>query len=138
LVDEAGNPFVPEVALQGNDLVHVSMAATRPGAGRGRASQKGGVAPKTVLVLGEVKRRGFVTFGAGEPATMLRLLFMQGGLPPYAKAKAVRVIRRHDDGFEEEFVVNAREILEEGDPDEDFVLEDGDRVIVPARRISLF
>ena len=132
LVAEDGSPFIPEVFLRNNDLVHVSTA---PAAAR-KASP--GVSPKTVLVLGEVKKRGFVRFGPGEPATMLRLLFKQGGLPPYAKAKAVRVIRRHDDGFEEEFVVNAREILEEGDPDDDFALEDGDRVIVPARRISLF
>ena len=133
LTDEDGNPRVPDVRLQNNDLVHVGEVAKRAA-----SSPLDGVGPKTVLVLGEVRKKGFVTFGAGEPCTMMRLLFKLGGLPPYAKAKAIRVIRRDAGGFEEEFVVDARRIMGEGNPDDDFLLKNGDRVIVPARRISLF
>ena len=93
---------------------------------------------KEVLALGEVKRKGIYRFSHAEPCTMMHLLFKMGGLPPYAKASAVRVIRVDADGFEQEFEVDAERILDEGNPADDFQLENGDRVIVPARRISLF
>ena len=137
LVDEDGNPRVPDVRLRNNDVVHISMMAGSGTQGPA-ASELDVVGPKTILVLGEVRNKGFVTFKANEPCTMMRLLFRLGGLPPYAKSKAIRVIRRDSDGFEDEFVVNAKRIMEEGNPDDDFTLKDGDRVIVPARRISLF
>lgn len=141
LVDEDGTPIVPDVKLRNNDLVHVITGSgrTRPGTGVAAAvPARGKVGRKTVLVLGEVRKKGFFSFGAGEPCTMMRLLFKMGSLPPYAKSKAIRVIRRDDDGYEEEFIVNARRIMDEGNPDDDFPLEDGDRIIVPTRRIYLF
>ena len=139
LADEDGNPSVPNIVLRNDDLVHVVTGTGRAKVGSGNAPVAAErIGPKTILVLGEVKRKGFVSFGAGEPCTMMRLLFKMGGLPPYAKSKAVRVIRRNDDGFEEEIIVDAKAIMAEGNPDDDFPLEDGDRVIVPARRISLF
>lgn len=69
---------------------------------------------------------------------MMNLIFRLGGLPAYANDKAVRVIRANADGMQQEFRVNVREILEEGDPELDFPLESGDRVIVPSRGISFF
>jgi len=138
LVDEDGNPRVPDVRLRNNDLAHISTGARTMAGAPTATSELNAVGPKTILVLGEVRKKGFVNFTASEPCTMMRLLFKLGGLPPYAKAKAIRVIRRDADGFEDEFIVDAQRIMDEGNPDDDFPLKDGDRVIVPARRISLF
>ncbi len=139
LVDSNGIPRVPEIRLRNNDLVRV-VEKTGMVAGSKQEGVTGSdsMEPKTLLVLGEVRRRGFVTFGPEEPCTMMRLIFKLGGLPPYAKTKAIRVIRKNDKGEEQEFIVDARKILKDGNPDDDFPLQDGDRIIVPARRISLF
>ena len=61
-----------------------------------------------------------------------------GGLPPYANKKAVQIVRTDTEGHKKEFKVNVNKILDDGNPDKDVALESGDRVIVPARRISLF
>lgn len=53
---------------------------------------------KTLLVLGEVRRKGFITFGPTEKCTMMNLIFKMGSLPPYAKDKAIRVIRKNAAG----------------------------------------
>ena len=69
---------------------------------------------------------------------MLHLMFKMGGLPPYANKRGIRILRRSEDGKEEEIKVDVEKILEEGNPEQDVALENGDRVIVPARRISIF
>jgi protein involved in polysaccharide export with SLBB domain len=131
LVDEQGKPHVPEVKLRNNDVVYVS-ARTQDTMG-----QSASVESRTVLVLGEVSRKGFYTFTGSEAATVMNLVFKMGGFPRYANDKAIKVIRRDRSGNEEEFVVDAADIMRDGDPAKDFALENGDRVIVPARRLSL-
>ena len=127
LVDAKGKPMMPEVSLGINDLAYV---LPRRSAGRQTLSAK------TVLVLGEVGTPGFIRFAGSEPCTMLHLLFRIGNLPPFANTKTVRVVRRDSDGFEEEFKVNADVLLEEGRPEDDFVLTNGDRIIFDARRFT--
>jgi protein involved in polysaccharide export with SLBB domain len=135
LAKSDGTPHVPDVEMRNNDIVFVQAMSRKRAGGRGSTST---ARPRTVLVLGEVHRQGFYAFAASQPATMMNLIFQMGGLPPYANDKAIRVIRRNEEDIDEEFRVNAREILKEGDPDLDFELAHGDRIIVPARRISLF
>ncbi len=129
LMNEEGHPTVPDITLRNNDLVIVFSAQEKPEAAVGE---------KNITVLGEVHRSGVYRFTELEPCTMLHLLFKMGGLPPYANKKAIRVVRRREDGTEYEIRVNAEKILSEGRPEEDVPLENGDRVIVPARRLSLF
>jgi protein involved in polysaccharide export with SLBB domain len=139
LVDNDGRPRVPDVMLRNNDVVVVYQWTRRGGAGRrGGGGRYEGDMSTTILLLGEVGRQGYVSFRPGEPATIMHLVFKIGGFPLYANDRAVRIIRRDDDGSEYELVVDAKEIFREGNPDYDVPLEDGDRVIVPARRISLF
>ncbi len=127
--DSEGRPTIPEVWLGNNDQVIVFTSRTHATAVRG---------DKEILLLGEVNRRGPIRFSAGEQATMMRLVFKMGGFPQYANQRNVRIIRRDDQGGEYEISVNVQQIMETGDPDLDVPLEDGDRIIVPARRISLF
>jgi hypothetical protein len=59
-------------------------------------------------------------------------------LPPYANAKAIKIMRRDKNGNEQEIKVNTEKILSEGKPEDDVALDNGDRIVIPARRISLF
>jgi protein involved in polysaccharide export with SLBB domain len=137
LVDDDGNPKVPDVWLWNNDVVFVFVRSAIE-------SDSGAVVDveqretREVLVLGEVNRQGIYRFTDPSRATMMHLILQMGGFPAYADKDAIRVIRRDDEGNEKEFPVDATKILKEGNPDLDFALEDGDRVIVPARRMSLF
>lgn len=132
LMNDEGKPEVPDVGLTNNDVAYVYAEIPT------RRTGGGGPGAKTILVLGEVKQEGFLTFGPNEGCTVMHLIFKMGGLPPYANDKAIRLIRRGEDGVDHEIRVNARRILEDGNPDYDVPLENGDRVIVPARRIAFF
>ncbi len=129
LMDADGKPAVPDVMLDNNDVVRVFSSEVK-------AAIAGG--DKEILVIGEVNKPGMYRFSSGEPCTIMHLVFKMGGLPPYANKKKIIIKRTGDDGFVEEIEVNAEDILKHGDPEADVQLENGDRVIVPARRISLF
>ena len=136
LVDEEGNPQVPDVWLWNNDVAFLFVRSARqPDAPMDVEAER---ETREILVLGEVRRQGIYRFTDASRATMMHLILQMGGFPAYANTRSIRVIRRDDDGQEHEFRVNASEILSEGNPDLDVALEDGDRVIVPARRMSLF
>ena len=129
LVTADGRPSVPDVQLFNNDVVHVFSSEAGASAVLGE---------KEIMVLGEVKKPGIYRFSGNEPCTMLHLLLKMGALPPYANKKAIKIIRRDEYGEETEIKVNAEKILDDGDPDDDIELKNGDRLIVPARRIHLF
>ncbi len=130
LVSPDGKPSVPEVELKNNDVVFVYSSGAQAGVTDG--------GEKEILVLGEVQRPGVYRFSAVEPCTMLHLALKLGGFPMYANKKAVKVLRRDKDGKEREIRVDVEKVLKDGRPEHDFPLENGDRVVVPARRISLF
>jgi polysaccharide export outer membrane protein len=129
LIGEDGTAKVPEVFLRNNDVASVFSSSVQAGSVGGQ---------KDVTVLGEVNRPGIYRFGSNEPCTMMHLLFKIGQFPAYANLKKVRLIRPDGDDGEDESIINAQKILEEGDPDDNLPLEDGDRIIIPARRLSIF
>ena len=130
LVQDSEKPIVAAVSLRNNDIAYVFST---------EAEASVEVGDKEVLVLGEVSKPGIYRFSGMEPCTMLHLMLKMGGLPPYANQKTVKVIRRNGEGSEEEeFSVNVEQILERGDPQDDFPLQNGDRVLVAARRLILF
>jgi len=133
LLDEDEEPKVPDVYLWNNDVAYVytsSGASDDPG-----VVEEG---DKEILVLGEVNRQGIYHFDGTAPCTMMHLIFKMNGFPTYADTKEIKIIRRSSDGNEEELIIDASRILEDGNPDEDVNLENGDRIVVPARRMSLF
>lgn len=129
LMTEDGKPSVPLVALRNNDVAFVFASDAEAGSEVGE---------KVVLVLGEVGRQGLYSFHGSEPCSVMHLLLKMGGLPAYANTKELKIIRRDKEGKEKEIKVNAAKILEDGNPDKDVALENGDRVIVPSRKLSLF
>ncbi|MBA4388896.1 MAG: hypothetical protein C0404_13010 [Verrucomicrobia bacterium] len=128
LMTEDNKPTVPNVFLRNNDVAFVFASD----------SAVAEVGEKSVLVLGEVGRQGVYSFHGSEPCTVMHLLLKMGGLPTYANIKDLKIIRRDKEGREQQIKVNASKILEEGNPEKDIPLENGDRVVVPARRLSIF
>ncbi|HAS81790.1 MAG TPA: hypothetical protein DCS43_03715 [Verrucomicrobia bacterium] len=134
LIDAKGNPEVPDVDLWNNDIAFVYASSGNNNSPVAIAEK----ADKDILVLGEVKRQGMYRFADGSPATLMHLIFNMGGFPAYANTKAIKIIRRDDQGLEHEIIADASLILEDGSPERDIPLEHGDRVIVPPRKISIF
>lgn len=130
LETEEGKPSIPGIQLGNNDVISVysGQTASIPDAG----------SEKHVYLLGEVSRQGIMKFAPNEPCTIMHLMFKVGGLPAYANKKSVKVIRHGDDDSEVEHIVDVEKILKYGNPQDDFPLENGDRIIVPARRLTLF
>ncbi len=135
LMDEEGNPRVPDVWLWNND---VAFLYVRSGPSAGEPADVQERTAREILVLGQVRRQGIYRFSEESQATMMHLIFQMGGFPSYANTRAIRILRRDAEGREREFTVDAGKLLEEGNPDLDVALEHGDRIIVPARRMSLF
>jgi protein involved in polysaccharide export with SLBB domain len=133
LLDENNNPKVPDVFLWNNDVAFVFTSS-----GLTEDSTVVEEGAKEILVLGEVNRQGIYNFNGSTPCTLMHLIFKMNGFPTYADTEKIKIIRPDGDGGEEEMIVDASKILEEGDPEADVRLENGDRVIVSARRISLF
>jgi protein involved in polysaccharide export with SLBB domain len=134
LVDENGQPRVPDVFLRNTDLVRVESRAERRSDGK-VIRTTGGV---QILLLGEVGKPGYVSFPVGESPTLLNLIFRVGGFSRWANDKKIEIVRRNGYGYKEVFVVDARAVAESGDPEDDFTFEDGDVVRVPERKWPLF
>jgi protein involved in polysaccharide export with SLBB domain len=134
LVTSEGQQKVPDLYLRNNDLAYVFAASTDVGAGPGNVTAGG----KRVILLGEVPRRGVVEFAENEPCTLMYLLFKIGGLPRFANANKITVVRRMKEGGEQSFMVDGEALLNSGQPEHDIVLETGDRIIVPARKMAFF
>jgi protein involved in polysaccharide export with SLBB domain len=133
LSDAMGNPVVPNIALHNNDVAYVFIPvgdSDVPIAGNGTRS---------IVVLGELQQPGVYAFKAGQPCTMMHLMFrVAGQMTPYANRKSVMVIRKNEKGWDEEIRVNVARLMEDGDPAADIPLQDGDRVVIPKRRVTLF
>lgn len=129
LETEEGKPSIPDVRVRNNDVVNVFS-------GKAGVVEAGG--EKEIIVLGEVGRPGIYRFGANEACTMMHLVFKLGKLPMYANKKEVKIVRANEEGGKQEITVNIEKIVNEGKPEDDVSLENGDRVIVPARKLTLF
>lgn len=134
LESTGGEMSIPNVVLGNSDVaIVIGGQAPKMVGGAKTVGDEG----RDILVLGEVTRPGMLHFASGDPCTVLHLFLKMGGLPPFADKKHVRVVRRDEFGSEVEYLIDVAELLGSGSPDDDFPLEDGDRVIVPARRFSI-
>lgn len=127
LMTDTGAPMIPNVKLRNNDILYVFSGGAKGG----------GPGERAIVVLGEVKKPGVYRFG-DEPCTLMHLNFKMNGLPAYADKRHVLVIRRDEKRRETRIEVNLEEILEEGDPEKDLPLENGDRIVVPPRKWTWF
>jgi protein involved in polysaccharide export with SLBB domain len=138
LVTQDGQLKVPDVFLRNDDLIYLFTPASDTAQGVPGNAGSAGAGGKRVVLLGEVPRRGVIEFAENEPCTLMYLLFKIGGLPRFAKADQITVVRRNKDGTEKSFLVDGDKLMNNGKPEDDVVLETGDRIVVPARKISFF
>lgn len=135
LMAQNGQLKVPDIFLRNDDLAYVFTPSTEE-KGRVEDSAMTGMGGKRVILLGEVPRRGVIEFSENEPCTLMYLLFKIGGLPRFARGDKISVVRRDKDGLEKKFMVNGEKLMKSGKPEDDLVLETGDRIVVPSRSIS--
>lgn len=100
--------------------------------------------PIKVAVVGEVYRPGSHTvqpelLGSGNqndkkesiPPRLTQALAVANGIKPLANVKEIEVRRTAWDGSEKIIAVDLWELLQSGDTNQDVILQDGDKVIVP-------
>ena len=133
LTDASGMPAMPAVQLRNNDVAFVFI----PLGDSDTPVRKGGTI--SIVVLGQLQQPGIYKFKAGQPCSMMHLMFrVAGQMTPYANRKKVTIIRKNDKGGYEETPVNIERLMKSGDPSADVLLQNGDRVVIPKRKISLF
>jgi protein involved in polysaccharide export with SLBB domain len=133
LTDASGMPTMPEVELRNNDVAYVFI----PVGDSDTPVREGGAI--SIVVLGQLQQPGIYRFKAGQPCSMMYLMFrVAGQMTPYANRKKVIIIRKNDKGWDEKTRVNVERLMKDGDPSADVPLQNGDRVVIPKRKISLF
>jgi polysaccharide export outer membrane protein len=83
----------------------------------------------TVYVNGEVRQAGAVRFSRDEPVTVLRAVTSAGGGTERANESRVKVLRRLEDGTQQTFKVNLKQVKRGSE--EDLILQNNDIVVVP-------
>ena len=134
LMSQNGQMKVPEIFLRNDDLAYVFTPSSEVRQGGDAAMT--GMGGKRVILLGEVPRRGVIEFSENEPCTLMYLLFKIGGLPRFARGNKISVVRRDKNGNDKKFIMDGDKLMKDGRPEDDLVLETGDRIVVPARSIS--
>ncbi len=96
--------------------------------------------PIKVTVVGEIYRPGTHTvtpgqLGEGEkdslPPRLTEAIGTAGGVKPLANVREVEIHRRTWDGQEKILAVNLWDLIQEGDGEQDIILQEGDRIIIP-------
>ncbi len=96
--------------------------------------------PRTVAVVGEVKRPGpYVVLGGdtqidrttGGFPTVVRAIQLAGGITPGADVRNIQIRRPSRAGVEQIIKVNFWQLLQAGDFSQDAILQEGDTVFVP-------
>lgn len=83
---------------------------------------------KKVYVLGEVARPG--SFEITQPTTVLQILTEAGGLLPFAKQKAIYVLR-NEGGKQQKLAFNYKDVVKGKRIEQNVQLQPGDTVVVP-------
>ncbi|WP_221029416.1 polysaccharide biosynthesis/export family protein [Actomonas aquatica] len=89
-------------------------------------------ARRTVNVLGSVGSPGEIEFPREEGLNLLDAISRAGGFTRLADRRKIRLTRKNDDGSQENFVINADDMIE-GDSNEVWVLQTDDLIYVPER-----
>ncbi|MGE9295976.1 MAG: polysaccharide biosynthesis/export family protein [Puniceicoccales bacterium] len=87
-------------------------------------------------VTGAIRGPGVYPIAIGQKLTVSEAVLAAGGFAPFANGARVKLIRHNDQGVRTETEIDVEEILEEGRQDQDVLLKDGDRLIVPEKFIS--
>jgi protein involved in polysaccharide export with SLBB domain len=84
-----------------------------------------------VYLSGEVRVGGPQEIISGETLTLTSAILKAGGIGEWGNQKKVQLSRQRKDGSLETTVCDFNKIIKSGDPKQDPVLQDGDRIFVP-------
>ncbi len=84
---------------------------------------------KKVYVIGQVGRTG--AYEINQPTTVLQILTEAGGLQPFAKGKDIYVLRNGEDGKQQRFAFNYKDVVSGKKIEQNILLREGDTVVVP-------
>ncbi len=87
----------------------------------------------SVIVLGRVRTPGRVNIPPTQDLTVSAAIQQAGGLDTSARASAIRVTRRTEDGKRQRITVDLSAIGQQGDTENDLLLRPGDLIFVPER-----
>jgi polysaccharide export outer membrane protein len=101
--------------------------------------------PRTVVVIGQVYRPGsyLVSPGNTEPSgsagsaaggglpTVMRSLQLAGGITSLADVRKIKLRRPTRSGTEQSIDINLWKLLQNGDINQDIVVQDGDTIVIP-------
>lgn len=87
----------------------------------------------SVNVLGRVRTPGRVNIPPTQDLTVSAAIQQAGGLDTSARASAIRVTRRTEDGKRQRISVDLTAIGQQGDAENDLILRPGDIIFVPER-----
>ena len=91
-----------------------------------------------IYVWGQVRNQGPVEMLVSESMTAGKAILRAGGFGDFANKKKVKVVRGSEapGGVTRTFELNMVDILENGKPEKDIILEPDDFIIVPARLVN--
>jgi protein involved in polysaccharide export with SLBB domain len=84
-----------------------------------------------VYLSGEVRAGGPQEIISGETLTLTSAILKAGGIGEWGNQKKVQLSRQRKDGSLETTICDFNKIIKSGDPKQDPVLQDGDRIFVP-------
>ncbi|HHP7230288.1 MAG TPA: polysaccharide biosynthesis/export family protein, partial [Xenococcaceae cyanobacterium] len=96
--------------------------------------------PIKVAVVGEIYRPGTHTVQPEQigdeqqdslPPRLTQAIGIAGGIKPLANVREVEIRRQTWDGQEKILAVNLWELIQEGDANQDIILQEGDRIVIP-------
>lgn len=100
------------------------------------SSDGAGVSPwGTILVMGEVNRKGPVNIPPTRDLTVMKAIQMAGGTTPVAALSRVYVTRKVSDTERKRIEVNLADIGKLGDKSQDILLQPDDVVFIPESRM---
>jgi len=87
-------------------------------------------------LTGAVRGPGVYPLSIGQKLTVSEAILAAGGFSQFGNGARVKLIRYDENGVRTETEIDVEEILEKGLEQDDALLKDGDRVIVPEKWIS--
>lgn len=84
-----------------------------------------------VYLSGEVRIGGPQEIISGETLTLTNAILKAGGIGEWGNQKKVQLSRQRKDGTLQTTICDFNKIIKSGDPKQDPVLQDGDRIFVP-------
>ncbi|ELR99347.1 SLBB domain-containing protein [Gloeocapsa sp. PCC 73106] len=132
-----------DISLRDGDQVIIpSKTAVDPRESRQLANVNFGIQARESLditIIGEVYRPGTYEVepktdeesGAGDPPSLTTAIAKAGGIKPLADIRQIEIHRSTYDGNQQTLTVDLWQLLQQGDINQDIILQEGDKIVIP-------